>query len=154
MEFHALWRSSKESALLMSWAGRLVRCWSGLGNVEDRSAFSFRESNPGLPEYSPFAILNYAWNINFLRKEHSGSSRVSEFRHQGTSCTEEDLCSVRLVYAMHISTLVWRIFKRNSIPVAYACVTEYANTSFLNILYFSILLHSFNTEYLFFCPSM
>jgi hypothetical protein len=24
----------------------------------------------------------------------------------------------------------------------------------LNILYFSILLHSFNTEYLFFCPSM
>jgi hypothetical protein len=23
-----------------------------------------------------------------------------------------------------------------------------------NILYFSILLHSFNTEYLFFCPSM
>jgi hypothetical protein len=26
--------------------------------------------------------------------------------------------------------------------------------SILYILYFSILLHSFNTEYLFFCPSM
>jgi hypothetical protein len=28
------------------------------------------------------------------------------------------------------------------------------NRETVNILYFSILLHSFNTEYLFFCPSM
>jgi hypothetical protein len=45
---------------------------------------------------------------------------------------------------------VFDIGGRSRSPELYAVGSD----RFGDILYFSILLHSFNTEYLFFCPSM
>jgi hypothetical protein len=109
----------------------LFLCWIQLRIVLPKTVWNFRSDFK-----NDFMACNIPWMFSILASCYIRLTlNICSFVHQ---------FNTKLMLALHC----------NSFRLQFTYLYMLLVSLLLNILYFSILLHSFNTEYLFFCPSM